>query len=258
MEINNLSDLIIKKLISVNIISTPTGETSVRHNRACWALLIKYEGETVYTSGGKSIISNNENIAILPKGSSYSWVCTKEGRYIVLEFDADLTGDSVIAIPTKSSESILKLFKELDKVWNLKHKFYKLEALNITYNIIIKLLEPFNQYLPTEKQEKIQPALDYIAKNYNKQITNDELAATLGVSTVYFRKLFTKITGISPINYIQQLRIKKAKEMLKSDYSKISIISESVGYPNIYHFSKMFKQITGVSPTEYAKNSNKQ
>jgi len=78
----------------------------------------------------------------------------------------------------------------------------------------------------------------------------------LGVSTVYFRKLFTKIIGISPINYIQQLRIKKAKEMLKSDFSKISVISEAVGYPNIYHFSKMFKQITGVSPTEYAKNSN--
>ncbi len=62
--------------------------------------------------------------------------------------------------------------------------------------------------------------------------------------------------GISPINYIQQLRIKKAKEMLKSDYSKISLIAETVGYSNIYHFSKTFKQITGYSPTEYDKKSN--
>ena len=257
MDINNLSDLIINKLISVNTIYSDTGANSVRRNRLCWALLMKYEGETVYTSGNKKATSNFENIAILPKGSNYSWICTKQGKYLVIEFDADLIGDSVITISTKNSESIFKLFKELEKVWTLKHKFYKLEALNITYSILSKLLEPYNQYLPSEKQEKIQPALDYIAKNYNKQITNDELAKLLGVSTVYFRKLFTKIIGISPINYIQQLRIKKAKEMLKSDFSKISVISEAVGYPNIYYFSKMFKQITGVSPTEYAKNTNK-
>ena len=117
-------------------------------------------------------------------------------------------------------------------------------------------MEQTNSYLPDEKKEKIQPALDYIAENYNKPITNDELAELLGISTVYFRKLFTQITGTSPINYIQQLRINKAKEMLKSDYSKISLISEEVGYSNIYHFSKMFKQITSYSPTEYAKRFN--
>lgn len=256
MEINNLSDLIIKKLISINAVSSATGETSQRRNRACWALLIKYEGETIYTSGGKSIISNIENIAILPKGSNYNWICTKEGRYIVVEFDADLTGENVITIPTKKSEVILRMFKKLDKVWSLKHRFYKIEALNIVYGILANLLETQNKYLPSDKAEKIRPALDFIAENYTKTITNDELAKLLGISTVYFRKLFTSIMGISPINYIQQFRIKKAKEMLNSDYSKISIISEAVGYPNIYHFSKMFKQITGYSPTEYAKNKH--
>lgn len=257
MDINFLSDLVIKKIISVNIISSDTGKISQREKRTCWALLIKYEGETIYTSSEKKSISNIENIAILPRGSNYSWICTKQGHYIVVEFDADLTAENIITIPTPKSEIILKLFKELERAWTLKHKFYKIEALNITYNILTKLLEPYNQYLPSDKQEKIQPALDYIAENYNKPITNDELAELLGISTVYFRKLFTKIIGISPINYIQQFRIKKAKEMLKSDFSKISIISEAVGYPNIYHFSKIFKQTTGLSPTEYAKNSNK-
>lgn len=253
MKINDLSNLIIKNIISVNNILSTTGKSSERKSRACWALLIKYEGETIYSCNGKQLKSNIESIAILPEGSCYNWVCTKQGRYIVVEFEANLSSENILILPTKKSEHIFKFFKDLEKVWMLKHPFYKLKSINLVYNILTTLLEQVNNYLPYDKKEKIRPALDYIAENYNKPITNDELAELLGISTVYFRKLFTKITGTSPINYIQQLRINKAKEMLKSDYSKISLISEEVGYSSIYHFSKMFRQITGYSPTEYAK-----
>lgn len=256
MNTSDLSNLIINDIISVNNIFSTTGKSSERKNRACWALLIKYEGETIYSHENKKVKSNIENISILPKGSCYDWICIKQGRYIVVEFEANLSGENILILPTKKSEHIFKLFKDLEKVWTLKHPFYKLKSINLVYNILTTLLEQTNSYLPDEKKEKIQPALDYIAENYNKPITNDELAELLGISTVYFRKLFTQITGTSPINYIQQLRINKAKEMLKSDYSKISLISEEVGYSNIYHFSKMFKQITSYSPTEYAKRFN--
>lgn len=254
MVISDLSNLIINNIISVNNIFSTTGEASQRSDRECWALLIKYEGETIYSFNGERIKSNVENIALLPKGSFYNWICTKQGGYIVVEFDANLTGKNILTLPNPKGEYILKLFKQLERIWTLKHSFYKLESINLVYKIIVSLLEQSNNYLSSDQREKIRPALDYIAENYTKPITNDELANLLGISTVYFRKLFTKTTGTSPINYIQHLRINKAKEMLKSDYSKISLISEAVGYPNIYHFSKMFKQITGYSPTEYAKN----
>ena len=91
---------------AINIISSDTGKISQREKRACWALLIKYEGETIYTSSEKKSISNIENIAILPRGSNYSWICTKQGRYIVVEFDADLTAENIITIPTPKSEII--------------------------------------------------------------------------------------------------------------------------------------------------------
>ena len=107
------------------------------------------------------------------------------------------------------------------------------------------------KYLPSEKLEKIAPALDYIAKNYNTPVRNEELAEIAGLSTVYFRKLFAEVMGSSPIAYVHALRIKKAKEMLKSDYGSITDIAQSLGYPNIYDFSRAFKKYTGVSPTKY-------
>ena len=93
------------------------------------------------------------------------------------------------------------------------------------------------KYLPTEKMSKITPALEYIANNYNKKIKNDVLANLCNLSTVYFRKLFTEIIGSSPISYVHELRIKKAKEMLKSDHDSFFNIASSLGYLNIYDFS---------------------
>ena len=55
------------------------------------------------------------------------------------------------------------------------------------------------------------------------------------------------------MNYIQNLRIRRAKEMLQSDYSSITDIAFALGYNNIYEFSKAFKKHTGVSPTKYLK-----
>ena len=65
--------------------------------------------------------------------------------------------------------------------------------------------------------------------------------------------MFFKVYGASPIHYLSEFRIKKAKSILKSDYDSIEQVAQSVGYNSIYHFSKMFKQYVGVSPTEYAK-----
>ena len=92
---------------------------------------------------------------------------------------------------------------------------------------------------------------------YNKNIKNDVLANLCNLSTVYFRKLFTEIMGASPISYVHELRIKKAKEMLRSDYGNIKDIAESLGYLNIYDFSRTFKKYKGVSPREFCRESLK-
>lgn len=252
---NLLSDLIINKIYSVNTIYSEAGEGAVRHNRPAWAFLIKYEGETVYTVGGRQIKSDLQHPVILPKGSDYSWECVEAGHYTVVEFDADGCEKSVISCPVNSGEALLHRFQSLENKWNLKHSFYVLECLKDTYGILIHLLKASEKYLPADKKAKIRPALDYIAAHYAAPITNRQLAEMLGISTVYFRKLFTEAVGVSPIAYIHQLRISKAKEIIKSDCPKMSVIAEMLGYSSIYHFSKMFKQLTGVSPTEYAKSA---
>ena len=57
--------------------------------------------------------------------------------------------------------------------------------------------------------------------------------------------------GVSPITYVHQLRIEKAKAMLKSDYGTVSNIAESLGYHSVYDFSRDFKKHTGVAPSRF-------
>ena len=160
--------------------------------------------------------------------------------------------NDIFTFPINNSEKILKLFKELEYKRTLKKQMYKVESIRDTYSILLMLTQLMRKnYFPVEKINKISPALEYIAKNYSKNIKNDVLANLCNLSTVYFRKLFSETMGISPIAYVHELRIKKAKEMLKSDYSSITDIAESLGYLNIYDFSRTFKKHTGITPSKY-------
>ena len=145
------------------------------------------------------------------------------------------------------------MFKDLEHKRTLKQPMIEIESIKNTYSILLSLAQTQSEpYLPTEKQQKISAAVEYISTHYTETITNDSLAELTGLSTVYFRKIFTNIMGVSPIVYARQLRIEKAKEMLKSDYANLSDVANSLGYPNLYDFSRDFKKHTGVSPSQYS------
>ena len=247
-----LSNLIIKKVLSASTMYTPKNAKLKRIDRPNWALVMKYEGETVYTANGKTMLSDENHIVILPKGCSYDWQCTQFGHFIIIEFESDLQASEPIVFPIKHSEKMLKKFKEIEYKRNLREAMFEIESIKNTYSILLSLSHPSaEQYVSSDKQRKILPAVEYISKNYDQNITNDRLASLVGVSTVYFRKLFTQVMGVSPIAYTKQRRIEKAKEMLKSDYGTLSDIALSLGYANLYDFSRDFKKHTGVSPSKY-------
>lgn len=249
-----LSDLIIEKVHSISTIYTEKNTKAKRQNRPMWALVIKYEGETHYTSAKKTYISNIHNIILLPKGSHYNWHCTKSGHFTIVEFECKKTCSDIFLFHVKNGEHCHNILQKMETNRTLKKNAYMLEELKDLYGLLSFLLKTESHtYIPSGKKQKIIPAIEYIAENYNKHISNDALAAVTGLSTVYFRKLFKEITGLSPICYVKSVKMKKAQKMLQSDYSNISDIAYSLGYNNIYEFSRDFKKYMGISPLNYAK-----
>jgi len=250
----SLTDLVISKVNSVTTLFSPENKGSRRVDRPCWAVVIKYEGETYYDSCGKRFYSDASHLVVLPKGCTYDWKCTKSGRFASIEFESDATYTEPIPFAVQNSEKILKMFKNLEYKRNLKPASSQMESIRDTYSILLALLQASEEaYQPAARKQKVDKAIEYISQNYNKKITNDTLAAVSGLSTVYFRKLFTATVGVSPIVYVQNLRLEKAKEILRSDYTNLSDVALSLGYSSLYDFSRAFKKHTGISPSKFSK-----
>ncbi len=249
-----LSNLVITGFRLASTMYNAQGTKTKRTDRHCWAVVLKYEGETEYYNNGNTFVSNINNAVILPSGCKYDWICTHSGHYCILEFDAVITYDAILPVPIKDGEKLFKMIKEIEYKQTAGTPMKNAELIRDTYSILIHLVrleQP--SYAAAQKYGRIAPAVEYIVKNYSKGVTNDELAGLVGMSTVYFRKLFRELKGESPIAFAHRLKIEKAVEMLKSDYGTIGEIAISLGYQNIYDFSRDFKKHIGISPTKYKK-----
>lgn len=109
---------------------------------------------------------------------------------------------------------------------------------------------PFESY---SKSYVVQKIIQYLKANYSQHISLDGIAQNMYLSPVYISKIFKEKTGDSPINYLIQIRLAKAKEMLEENRGSIRAIAAQVGYDDVYHFSKLFKKYYGVSPLYYRK-----
>ena len=87
--------------------------------------------------------------------------------------------------------------------------------------------------------------------NYNKEISLQEVADIIGVSAAHLSRVVKKELGKNFTEYIVDLRMEKAKSMLKMTNFKIMDISKLVGYENPDYFTRIFKRHIGISPQEY-------
>ncbi|MDD6137444.1 MAG: helix-turn-helix domain-containing protein [Lachnospiraceae bacterium] len=101
----------------------------------------------------------------------------------------------------------------------------------------------------------ISGALEYIKENYNKDISLVDVAREVDISPYYFSKVFKDETGHNFIEYLTNLRIEKAKELLLQTDLSMKEICLMVGYADPNYFSRNFKKNVGVTPTEYKENS---
>lgn len=122
--------------------------------------------------------------------------------------------------------------------------------------VLEKVLDSTKDMQSLREERHIRKALEYIQDNYCNDLTLEEVAAKADLNPAYFSSFFKKYTGSSLINYITELRIKKAKELLKED-KKISEISEMLGFNDTRYFAKIFKKYVGVTPSDYKNIAEK-
>ncbi|CRZ34052.1 AraC family two component transcriptional regulator [Herbinix hemicellulosilytica] len=156
-----------------------------------------------------------------------------------------LSGDIII----KSSEQLI-----VEKLDSLQENI----SSSKTYKDLIEKTNEFlNEYCSftqaklSGRSSAIQAALQYIEDNYMNKLTLDKVANYVYLNSSYLSQLFKKEMNMSFSDYVEQIRLKHAKILLKeTDYS-MNQIAEAVGFSSQNYFTRIFKKSTGITPIKY-------
>jgi two-component system response regulator YesN len=128
---------------------------------------------------------------------------------------------------------------------------------DITSSMSLKEAVNFkSQNIEKEKVALFKNVEQYIAENFKEELNLEKTAVKFNLSPYYFSRSFKEIIGYNFSDYINMLRIRKAKELLRSDYMSIKEVGYEVGYSDPNYFSKVFKKYEGLSPKEFKLKNN--
>jgi two-component system response regulator YesN len=102
-----------------------------------------------------------------------------------------------------------------------------------------------------KNEDVITIALQYIHAHYFLNVSLEKVAAIIYLNPIYFSQLFKQRMGIGYKDYVIQLRMERAKELLCDSSLRITDVAELVGYPDIRYFTQVFRKRYHVTPTEY-------
>ncbi|WP_027408834.1 response regulator [Anoxybacteroides tepidamans] len=116
-------------------------------------------------------------------------------------------------------------------------------------------LQPFASEKRPSMMEQVE---EFLQENYHRDLSLEEVAQSVHLTPHYFSKLFKKQTGQTFIDYVTNLRIEKAKQLLHDERLNVKEISYDVGYKDPNYFSRVFKKMTNMTPKEYRQQKYRQ
>lgn len=162
---------------------------------------------------------------------------------------------------TARSEAITDMFTKIYKSFREQKTEYKHEIKGYTNLLVANLIRNHtketlseNLYLNRmQKLDKINNAVKYINENFTEKITTSKLAEMTHLSEGHFCSIFKEATGMTAKEFINELRIKKAADLISSTNMTITEAAMYSGFPDANYFTKMFKKSMGQTPSSIRK-----
>lgn len=175
--------------------------------------------------------------------------CEEEESSLPKENMGSLSSSNNIFLPVRGTfdqQHFRPLFDQLDYL--SKYRTSDILGRQIVFLTILNSLAFSGRTSGTRSQDIAVRVIDYLAANYNRPVTNEELTDIFHFSGEYLTRKMKQKYGTTPWQYIQQLRIEKAKELLaNTDYS-LAAIAEEIGYCDVSLFYKAFRKRLDIAP----------
>lgn len=211
---------------------------------------------------GSSLSAQKGDVIYIPKGICYTVEFTNGGTYpnlFTVNFELyDSNGndiilnDSVISYPGAARQACIDVANELSETHLFSESQLKRQAL------FFRLLDALNEHFERHSAEyyPIRYGVATFRQEWNLNERIERYAKLCDMSESSFYSFFKRWSGLSPIDYRNDLRLSAARSLLLHSTLSIKEISEHVGFDDPYYFSRLFKKKCGVSPREFRNSQN--
>ena len=217
--------------------------------REYWLLHYVVSGKGIFERDGQiHEVGAGQIFVIPPYVETYYQADEKEPwEYIWIGFDSESLAKTVFTEPVLTCAGAGKIFRDMKKSSEMDNGKSPFLCAKI-WELISLLLNGGE-----DRPDHIDKALNYIHADYANGITVAAVADRLNLDRTYFSVLFKSRLGISPIQYLSDLRLEKAAELMCKHGMSATTAALSVGYTDYCHFSRVFKKTFGKSPKEYTR-----
>lgn len=226
----------------------------------CFFFLLS--GECYMKIGNDSFVLKSGQLAFLPKGKMRTYT-TMSADFTMYEIAFDFRlgdvnwyeaagGDGIgYSVDVADTQAMSRLFEDC-----VRHEFKKDMMYDvICFSNIAGIVRIYMEAM-AEAQKKARPfanVIKFMETSLDRQIKVEELAKIACMQTTYFIKKFKAAFGVSPISYLNKLKIYRSMTLLLSTDESIEQIAKSIGIYDNSYYSRMFKKFSAVSPVEYRR-----
>lgn len=224
------------------------------------------DGEIDMSIYGNKIIATKGDFLLIPAGTKHEYKANEFAKLYWADVASTFNNNNiaeVLSFPYKvhigTSTKLITLFKQLIATKNATSPLNSIYQANYISQILtiffdncvasVKNKEPTNDI--------IYSLLKYINEHSEEQLTVAELAQKACMSTSHFTVRFKKVAGVTPHQYINNLKMKKAENLLESTDMSIDNIVRQLNFYDTSYFCKSFKKMYGFSPLQYRKLAQK-
>lgn len=256
-------------LVHCGIEKCSPGQSYGPRSRHEYHLHFILDGGGTFQINGMSYHLTKGQLFLLPPGIETFYFADKENPwyYTWVSFSGEMAVHYLRQCGFLNDVYVLDCERDPQEFLRLTHKILdshnltaanELKRIGYLYTILALLMESYTESLYKEstpphdysQDTYVEHALQYISENYmNIHVT--DIADFIGINRSYLTTIFKKSLHLSPQEYLMQLRLKKAAEMLRNTDLSVQSIASQVGYKDPLGFSRAFKNFFGSSPKKY-------
>ena len=240
-------------------------EHAVSNIHASPELLCFLQGSGRVRCGGEEIEVHAGDVVAIDSFCLHEVFPQEPIRYHCLIIDSDFCAQNGANLKTRKfvshirDEQLFSLFERLAQEYEQKTPFYHTAIRAVVLEILLILCRRHS--CPRERSveeicalnEGVYLAMKYIRHNLERKLMLEEIAAQVGFSKYYFLRAFKRLTGFTPVQYINRARCERACTLLGEGKYTVKEVAVMVGFDNFSYFSSVFKRYTSQLPSEYKR-----